>query len=186
MGDRPAVARRRGRPAIMVAAAIVVMALAMCAVTARLFIWPRQDTAARADAIVMLDGSGNRLPTAERLAKLHRAPVLVVSRGAPLSGREGSCPRALSGITVICFNPDPPTTRGEAEYIGRLASSHHWRSVIMVASTPQLTPARIWLARCYSGAIYPVGASLPVPMWPFAIAYEWGATVNAEVVQRSC
>jgi uncharacterized SAM-binding protein YcdF (DUF218 family) len=186
MGDGPAVMRRRGRSAVMVAAAILVIGLAMCAVTARLFIWPRQDTAAHADAIVMLDGSGNRLPTAERLARLHHAPVLVVSLGAPLSGREGSCPRALPGSTVICFHPDPPTTRGEAELIGRLASSHHWRSVIMVASTPQLTPARIWLARCYGGAIYPVGASLPVPMWPFAIAYEWGATLNAELVQRSC
>ena len=39
--------------------------------------------------------------------------------GTPQSGY--GCPRPVSGVRLICFNPDPGTTQGEAEYIGQLA-----------------------------------------------------------------
>ena len=50
-------------------------------VTARLLVWPAQGMPARVSAIVMLAGPGDRLPVALELAREHRAPVLVVSRG---------------------------------------------------------------------------------------------------------
>jgi hypothetical protein len=31
-----------------------------------------------------------------------------------------------------------------------------------------------------------VHAALPLSEWPGMIAYEWGATVNAALLQRSC
>ena len=60
---------------------------------------------ARVSAIVMLAGPGDRLPVALQLAREHRAPVLVVSRG--WQGYGGPCPPPVPGVRLICFDPDP-------------------------------------------------------------------------------
>jgi hypothetical protein len=98
--------------------ALVAVFFVACAMIARLFIWPEQGMPSRVDAIVMLDSPGHPLNFAVRLAEQHRAPFLVVSQGTPVS--RDPCPRPVPGVTLICFNPTPPTTRGEAEFIGRL------------------------------------------------------------------
>ncbi len=152
--------------------------------TARLFIWPQQGMPSRVDAIVMLDSPGHPLNIAVRLAEQHRAPFLVVSQGAPVS--RDPCPRPVPGVTLICFNPTPPTTRGEAEFVGRLAKKYHWRSIAVVAITPQDTRARLRMEWCFSGQVYVVTAPIRPSTWPFQIAYEWAALVKALVVQRGC
>ena len=155
--------------------------------TARLFIWPQQGMPARVDAIVMLDGAGNRLDTALKLARGHRAPMLVISRGTPYSSHgDSGCASKIPGVRVICFNPDPATTRGEAEFAGRLAKRYRWHSIILVTTTPQDTRARLRVERCFGGNIYVITAPLPASEWPGAIAYEWGATIKALFFQRSC
>ena len=73
-----------------VAAAVVLAGFA--ALTALLFLWPVQGMPARVDAIVMMDGPGERLATALRLGREDRAPVLVISRGSPSSPQAGACP----------------------------------------------------------------------------------------------
>ena len=87
---------------------------------------------------------------------------------------------------VICFTPDPVTTRGEAEFVGRLARKYHWQSVVLGTITPQDSRARLRVERCFSGPVYVVTSSLPWSSWPYEIAYEWAATVKALVWQRSC
>src|SRR5579872_5091952 len=77
-GDEPARMRRRLRPILVGLAVLVVL---FCAATARLMIWPTQGMPGRVGAIVMLSGPGDRMQAAVRLAREHRAPVLVVSRG---------------------------------------------------------------------------------------------------------
>ncbi len=188
MTDRPAAARlspamRRRRRIVLGTALVVVLALAAAA--ARLFVWPAQGMPARVDAIVMLDGSGDRLPVALALARAHRAPVLVVSQGTVQPGQSRLCAPRLAGVRVICFHPDPPTTRGEAEYVGRLASHYHWHSIALITSTPQITPARTRLGYCYAGRIYPVAAPLSAAAWPPSLLYEWIATASAEI-QHTC
>ena len=42
------------------------------------------------------------------------------------------------------------------------------------------------MSRCFPGKIYGVTAPLPVVQWPYQIAYEWGATLKALFLQRSC
>ena len=69
---------------------------------------------------------------------------------------------------------------------GRLAARYHWRSIALVAIRPQDTRARIRLGRCFGGKVYVVTAPIRAHMWPYEIAYEWGATINALVFQRSC
>lgn len=154
------------------------------AATARLFVWPAQGMPPRVSAIVMLAGPGERLPVALRLAREHRAPMLVVSLGQ--HGYSGPCPPAVPGVRLICFEPDPGDTRGEAEFVGRLAARYHWRSVVLVTGPEQDTRARIRVQRCFGGSVYVVTGSLPLSVWPYQIAYEWGALFKALVLQRGC
>jgi uncharacterized SAM-binding protein YcdF (DUF218 family) len=152
--------------------------------TARLFVWPALGMPARVSAIVMLAGPGDRLAEAVRLARARRAPMLVVSRGN--EGYGGPCPAKVSGVKLICFEPDPASTQGEAEFIGRLARRYHWRSLVLVTSRVQDTRARIRVGRCFGGKIYVVGVALPWSSWPYQIAYEWGALVKALFLQTGC
>lgn len=164
--------------------ALAVVFIAAGAATAGLFIWPDQGMSARVSAIVMLDSPGNSLNLALRLARQHRAPFLVVSLGTPDSGPR--CPRPIPEVKVICFNPAPVTTQGEAEYVGRLSRRYHWHSVAVVTITPQDSRARLRIERCFTGPVYVVTMPIALTSWPYEIAYEWGALVKALVVQRSC
>ncbi len=152
--------------------------------TALLFVWPAEGMPARVSAIVMLAGPGDRLPVALQLAREHRAPILAVSRGR--LGYGGPCPSAVPGVKLICFDPSPSNTRGEAEFAGQLAKRYHMTSVVLVTTRTQDTRARIALGKCFGGSIYVVTASLPPGSWPFQIAYEWGALFKALLLYRAC
>jgi uncharacterized SAM-binding protein YcdF (DUF218 family) len=167
-------------------AAVALLLAGLGAATARLFVWPERGMPTRVDAIVMLNGPGDRLPTALGLAWAHRAPVVVISRGSPYWATGSNCAPQIRGVRVICFAPDPATTRGEAEFTGRLARRYHWHSIVLVTTTPQDTRARLRVGRCFPGSIYVMTAPLPAYEWPYALAYEWGATVKALLLQRSC
>lgn len=162
----------------------MVLAVAFSVATARLMIWPTQGMPARVSAIVMLDGPGDRVPVALGLAKQHRAPVLVVSQGVTVSG--DPCPTAYPGVRVICFHPRPADTRGEAEYVGRLAKRYGWRSLVLITTPEQDVRARILMLRCFVGSVYVITASRAWYEWPYQIAYGWGALVKALVLKRSC
>jgi hypothetical protein len=152
--------------------------------TARVMVWPAQSMPARADAIVMLAGPGDRLAVALQLARERRAPVLVISQGH--EGYGGPCPPPVPGVKLICFDPDPGNTRGEAEFAGTLAKRHGWHSVVLVTTPAQDTRARVMMRRCYGGSIYVITASLPWYDWPYQIAYGWGALFKALVLHRAC
>jgi hypothetical protein len=167
-------------------AAVSLLLATFAVATARLFIWPPEGMPAHVDAIVMLNGPGNRLDTALNLARAHRAPTIVISRGSPYWGHGSICAPKIPGVRVICFDPDPSTTQGEAEFTGRLAQRYHWHSIVLVTTTPQDMPARVRVQRCFPKRIYVVTAPLGAHEWPYAIAYEWGATINALILQRGC
>ena len=175
---------RRGKRRHRLAIALAVIICLVCAATARLFIWPDQGMPSRVNAIVMLDSPGHPLTFAVRLATQHRAPFLVVSQGTPAS--RDPCPRPVPGVTLICFHPVPPTTQGEAEFVGRLAEKYHWRSIAVVAITPQDSRARLRVERCFPGQVYVVAAPIRLSIWPYQIAYEWAALVKALFIQRGC
>lgn len=165
-------------------AVIAVVVAGVCAVTGRLFVWPAAGMPAHVDAIVMLAGPGPRLDEAVHLAREHKAGVLVVSRGN--QGYGGPCPKPVPGVRLICFDPDPASTRGEAEFIGRLAKRYGWRTLVLVTATPQDSRARVRVERCFSGKVFVVTVGLPISSWPGEIAYEWGALIKSLVWQRSC
>jgi len=175
---------RTVRRLLVATAALLVIGFGVA--TARLFVWPPQGMPARVDAIVMLNGPGDRLGTAERLGWARRAPLMLIARGSPYWGHGSICAPKMPGVRVICFDPSPSTTQGEAEYAGRLARRYGWRSIALVTTTPQDTRARLRVQRCFSGHIYVVTTPLPAYEWPYAVAYEWGATIKALLLQRSC
>lgn len=168
----------------VVLAAIAAAALLFAVVTARLFVWPPRGMPDRVDAIVMLAGPGERLPLALHLARRHTAGFLVVSRGH--DGYGSPCPRPVPQVRLICFEPVPATTRGEAEFAGRLARRYNWRSIALVTNTAQDWRARQRMERCFGGAVYVVPAAVALPAWPGQIAYEWAATIKMYALQPGC
>jgi uncharacterized SAM-binding protein YcdF (DUF218 family) len=164
--------------------AVLVVLVLFAGASARLFVWPAQGMPGRVSAIVMLAGPGDRLPEAVRLARAGRAPMLVVSRGH--EGYGGPCPGKINGVRLICFEPNPWTTQGEAEVISRLAGRYHWRSVVLVTSRFQDTRARLRVGRCFAGKVYVATVSMPLADWPYQIAYEWAALIKALVAERAC
>ena len=166
--------------------ATLVLLLAFAVATARILVWPARGMPSRVDAIVMLAGPGNRLPVALQLATERRAPVLVVSLGH--LGYGGPCPAASAApkVKIICFDPVPADTRGEAEFAARLARRYGWRSVVLVTIAAQATRARLIIRRCYSGAVYVVTAPQAWYEWPYQIAYGWGSLFKALLLERAC
>jgi uncharacterized SAM-binding protein YcdF (DUF218 family) len=127
----------------------------------------------------------SRLTLAVRLAQEQRAPVLVISQGR--DGYGGPCPSPVRGVKLICFDPNPPNTRGEAEFAGRLAQEYHWTSIILVTNREQDTRARMLMSKCFGGPIYVV--TLPLGSLRDAVTgvtYEWGAFAKALVLNQSC
>jgi hypothetical protein len=185
-GSPVRVAGRRDKRRRLLVITLVTCITMVIAATAWLFIWPDQGMPAYVNAIAMLNGPGDRLDTALDLAWQHRAPFVVISRGSAAFGHGSDCAPAIPRVKVICFNPSPATTRGEAEFIGRLARIYHWRSVVLVTTTPQDSRARLRVERCFSGPVYVVTTPPPWYAWPYQIAYEWAATVKALFFQPGC
>ena len=180
--DRVKSPSRHFKRIIIVVLLVVVVFLVS---TARLFVWAPSDTPSRVDAIVALGGDPGqlRMKSAVKLAEAGKAPIVVISLGGDSKVR---CPRTPKGIEVICFRPDPVNTRGEAEFVARLATKRHWHRIIVIPDRTQTTRARLIFKRCTRINLEMV----PVQDHPsqlFAgVAYEWGALIKAMILNRSC
>lgn len=157
------------------------------AVTARLFIWPTTGVPAHVDAIVVLGGpqAEQRLDLGLRLASEGKAPYVLVSEGW-INPTPSLCQAHHATFTVICWNPVPGTTQGEAEFVGQITRQHGWRSVVLVTTPDQAWRAQLRVSRCYTGQIYSMTTALPLSQWPYELAYQWASAFRAEVLQRGC
>jgi uncharacterized SAM-binding protein YcdF (DUF218 family) len=165
--------------------AAFVFIVAFCTASALLFVFPAEGAPARVDAIVVLGGSGDRLDLGLQLAREGRAPYLVLSMGLPWLP-PGICTQDVGKAKVICFQPNPDTTQGEAEGASAIAKHYGWSSLLLVSTRDQVWRAHLRFQRCYAGHIYGVGSPLSLAGWPAAIVYQWGGTIKAEIFQRSC
>src|SRR4051812_12338522 len=98
---------------------VVVGVIAFSGLTARYFVFPRLPALpSRVDAIVELGGPGDedRDRLALELARRQVAGYLVQSTTQE-DADGGRCLPASPGVIVVCFHPDPLTTRGEARAI---------------------------------------------------------------------
>jgi uncharacterized SAM-binding protein YcdF (DUF218 family) len=174
--------RRRFFRRMLTGALILVFVFA--AATARLFVWPADGTPGQVDAVLMTASPYTPVSLAARLARTLRAKYLLISLGH--DGYGGTCPRPLHHTRLICFDPSPATTQGEAEYAGRLAAKYGWRSMLVVSIAPQVWRAEQRVRRCFHGSVYGAAGGIPLYSWPYELAYEWGASVKMLVWQRGC
>jgi hypothetical protein len=171
-----------------VAAAVSLVLLLFFGATARIFVWPELPPLPdHADAIIELGGENDtgRDNQALALARAHKAPLLIQSTRPP-DTRLDDCLPPVPDVRIMCFNPVPDTTLGEARYIGQLAAKDHWHSVIIVTTPDQAWRARLRVSRCFGGSVYVSTAPLPALDWIRQVPYQWSASVKALTVQRSC
>jgi hypothetical protein len=174
-----------GRRTLAVAA--VLYAIEFVLAGAILFVFPRLGTPTHSDAIVVLAGNDEhgRLEEGYKLLLERVAPVLVIS-APPNRVRVGPCDPSRRDRSVICFEPDPVTTQGEAELTSLLARELRWHSIVVVTTRFQATRAHLRMERCFPGSITSVGVTPPARQWPFDFAYETGAMFKAVFLQRHC
>ncbi|MEV6924077.1 hypothetical protein AB0M46_06125 [Dactylosporangium sp. NPDC051485] len=168
--------------------ALAVALIAFLGLTARYFVWPRLPVLPpHIDAIVELAGPGDddRDRLATQLAQARRADYLVQST-LPSDAASGRCLPAPPGVTLLCFHPDPDTTRGEAEAIARYAREFGWKSVVIVTTADHAWRARLRVTRCFPGQVYVATSHLPPLYWFRQIPYQWAASAKAELVQTTC
>jgi uncharacterized SAM-binding protein YcdF (DUF218 family) len=153
--------------------------------SARLFVWPPTDRPVHADAVVALGGDPGQLRAQKAIALVRAgyAPEALISLGGTV---EAACPRPEPAVRAVCFRADPLDTRGEAEYVGRVAARNHWTTLIIVPGRTQATRARLLFERCTDARLVIVPQSESPSRLPFAVLYEWGALAKALVLQRHC
>jgi uncharacterized SAM-binding protein YcdF (DUF218 family) len=165
---------------------LLVLVIAWAVAGTWLFVVHHGDRPIRADAVVVLAGTQERLPAALKLIRSGDAPVLVVSLNRPISPQQAAACARGRGYRAICFRADPFSTHGEAEEIGRLAHTHHWTKLDVVTSSFHVFRARILVRRCYHGTLRMVGAPQSTLHLPIDVVKESVKLVYQETVQRRC
>lgn len=195
-GDRSGSARpvaRRARPLTwlrrLVAAGLTLL-LVWLAACFWLVAHPAENSPVRSDAILVLGSPtvDGRADEGVRLAEAGYAHTLVISIGwAKGRKRVPACADDNPRYRVICFQPDPTTTRGEAEELGRLADENHWSSVLVVTSTYHLSRARLIVNRCMPGTVRMVAAPGQPSLkgWGYQFLYQTGGFAKA-LLHPSC
>jgi DUF218 domain len=180
----------RFRPRRLLLKAVLALAVLWLAACFLVVAEPSVDRPVRSDAILVLgpplvDG---RLDEALRLAAAGNAGTVVISIGWD-KGRQriAACANDNPAYQVICFEPSPPTTRGEAEELGALAREHHWTSVLVVTSRYHVSRARLILKRCMPGKVRMVATpgDMSLGDWAYQFAYQTGGFTKA-LLHRSC
>jgi len=180
------------RPLRISLASLAVLIVVVGVLTERWFVNPRTDDPGTADAIFVLGGGGARVDYALDLVRDGVADDVVFA-SAFVDARQrwvvrpcnDARPEHVPDAAVIeCIEPSPGSTRGEARLLRDLADDRGWESVVVVASTDQITRARRLIGRCWDGDVRLVGPPHD-QAWPARAAYEWGAGLKATVL-RGC
>ncbi len=170
-------------------ASILMAGLIVATWSARMFIWPGQDSPQSGDAIVVYAGGhdDDRVSRAVDLMEAGLAPTLVISEGDGIwsQGREVQrlCDVGSDSFEIICIRPDPDNTSGESAAFAHLAVERDWQHLILVTTNFHLTRATLWLERCFSGRVSRVGTpSLGLR----GTGHEWLGTIHALLIDREC
>jgi uncharacterized SAM-binding protein YcdF (DUF218 family) len=144
----------------------------------RLYSFPRVDKVddeTRVDAILALGGRTETATYAVSLAEKGITPVVLVSNPYPQEPAfqhiHDLCASHPTGYRLICFDPDPRTTRGEARELGRLAAENGWDRVAVVAAKYHISRSRTIVKRCYPGTLLMVEA--PMKIVPVNWSYQY-------------
>lgn len=149
--------------------AMLVLVLMVATYHVHLVLQPRIDDVASADAIYVIGpATDSRIERAEQLLQQGVADSLVVSATAERAKEIALCADPKQ-YDVVCEQPTPFTTLGEAVFIDYVAESRGWTSVIVITQEAHVERARGYFDRCYSGESRVVSdgahASLGETLW---------------------
>jgi uncharacterized SAM-binding protein YcdF (DUF218 family) len=98
-----------------------------------------------------------------------------------------SPPTGSTRYRVICFRPDPSTTRGEARQIQALAQSNGWTRVAVVAPVFHISRARLLVGRCYPHTLFMLALPKRFPWYVWTYQYvRQSAGYVKTAVHRGC
>jgi hypothetical protein len=138
------------------------------------YVRPQVDELGHADAIFVLGGHGDEPYTfglEYALAGLADQVVFSNPNGAEAVWLVDLCDHRRYSFTVSCIEPDPPTTRGEAQAFTQLANSRGWHSVIVLTTAPHISRARFILQRCFDGQV--MMGQTGTDEWPLQWAWSY-------------
>ncbi|GAA3630336.1 hypothetical protein GCM10022223_55050 [Kineosporia mesophila] len=158
---------------------LVVAVLVIVPTGGRLYSFPHTDTLAdgeTVDAILALGGRTETALYAQQLVEQGGASVLIVSDPYPTDDPDFQpvhdlCASKPTDYQLICFRPDPMTTRGEARELGRLAQENDWDRVGVVAAKYHISRTRSIVDRCYPGTLLMIEA--PLSIRPLNWTYQY-------------
>lgn len=181
--------RRRRRLRIGILSVSVFLIVAVVA-GLPVYALPQVDAPRPADAILILGGPDyRRYGFGTDLGAEGWAPNVVVSNpnGAADPHLTRYCATPQPEFNLMCFVPDPETTKGEGRELRRLAAQHGWHTVIVVTIRPHISRARYILEQCFDGEL--VMVALPVRLspfeWVFHYAYQTAGYARA-ILQPGC
>ena len=149
------------------------------------YVRPQIDPLRHADAIFVLGGiAEDRYPFGIGLGEQGWAPIVVLSIDR---WRTRFCATPHPHFNLRCFIADPPTTKGEAQELRRLAADYGWRTIIVVTFRPHISRARFILERCFDGNLVMVESPehLSVLEWAHQYVYQTAGYAR-EVLEPSC
>lgn len=153
------------------------------------YVRPQIDPIRKADAVFILGGPGyGRYPLGLELGTQGWAPTVVVSNPNgprdPWLTEQCAHPQTFQ---LICFVPEPPTTKGEGRELRQLAAEHGWRRVIVVTFRPHISRARSVLRRCFDGELIMVEPAdrLSTERWVLEYIYQTLGYMRA-TLDRGC
>ena len=146
----------------------------------RFFVFPATDPVPdHADVVLVLGPPvRERVAVAERLLAEHRVDTALVS--VPGQQSQWDVTALCARSDVICFRPDPSTTRGEARELRVQTEAHGWTSAVVTTMPAHIVRARSIVGRCFGGSLSMVpDAEGPFGGWPYQYAYQTAATVKS-------
>lgn len=143
------------------------------------------------DAVVLLSaGEAESFVTAERVMPRGDADLLVVSRTdrTELPPQWPGCGTRADGYDIVCVEPVPATTRGEARTIAQMAAEEGWEAITLLTPTHHVSRARMLFERCVNARIEVVDASPELGSlgWVRAAAGELVALARDGLILRGC
>lgn len=154
-------------------------------------LFPRVDSPARVDAIVVVAGApDDRYVYARHLAETGVADRILVSQPGG-SGEyadmiaeycDDSPVRARDGreITVECFTPDIDTTEGETTAATRIAREQGAESLLVVTYWGHVSRVRMYFEQCFDGDVHVTDTPRPLSTSrKNALLHESGGYVKA-------
>ncbi len=200
--------RRRSKAAVGVAVAVAVALGLGLGVTA--LAWPPDQTARAADVVFVIGPPTDaRIELAEALVAEHGAQLLLVSttlpeaaaprdtgwpkpdrpawaqgEGSSVSAVDELCERSdWGGVGVLCLQPEPFTTQGEARALAALMKERGFETATVVTMTPHVARTRLLVDRCdeASADVHVIGVDegLDAGGWAWQLVYQAGGFVKA-------